>query len=116
MDDENLRYIKGAVADENTVGDFLRNDFTGMVPDKKACNLRDEEATHINIIEAIKSFVSNDNMKMNDPISFTTLDMVPQIRRRYPPLMTGFLRSPERVVRSNRSLQHRSYLGQGSGL
>ena len=62
----NHRELSGAVADANAVDTYLRRYLD--VPESQICNLRDEQATRIAIIEAFKALGKNPSINRDDAI------------------------------------------------
>ena len=62
----NHRELSGAVADANAVDTYLRCYLN--VPESQICNLRDEQATRVAIIEAFKALGENPDINHDDPI------------------------------------------------
>ena len=62
----NIKDLEGAVPDADAVLDYLRNVLG--VPSSQIRYLRDSEATRDAIMEEIKAFSSNNEIKEGDPI------------------------------------------------
>ena len=62
----NHRELSGAVADANAVDTYLRRHLN--VPENQICNLRDEQATRVAIIEAFMALGENPDIDPADPI------------------------------------------------
>ena len=56
----------GAVADADSIDNYLRKDLN--VPSDQICNLRNQQATRKEIIEALKGIANNDSIQRGDPI------------------------------------------------
>ena len=61
-----IQNLLGAVPDADAVRDYLQKHLG--VPSSQIRNLRDSEATRTAIIDEIKAFLHNDNIKPGDPI------------------------------------------------